>query len=239
MTLSITAAERILRQRLGEPAKPPTRYVIGFKTPTGRLLALHREASETRIWLQPPAPLNLEGVRLMVASARNSNLDGSLSPLNTANALRVEIDGEPALHRFIDWYDAAGLVASRTSVARPRLDPHTFLDAFARFQQLIAANDKGHAFTNFHEGVAGVWEGYKPRLRDRALSNLAAATWSESSIGSGAILQHTIDAIEIQDNHSNLINNLVLWQNRFGHANRDHHVLLDAVSDRKEARFMA
>ena len=44
------------------------------------------------------------------------------------------------------------------------------------------------------------------------------------------ILQRTIDAIEIQDSHG-LTNNLVFWQNRFGHANRDHRVLLDAVSD--------
>jgi hypothetical protein len=52
------------------------------------------------------------------------------------------------------------------------------------------ANDKGNAFTNFQEGVAGVWEGYKPRLRDHALRILAFDGWSESSIGSGAILRH-------------------------------------------------
>ena len=60
---------------------------------------------------------------------------------------------------------------------------------------------------------------------------LDANAWSERSIGSGAILQHTIDAIEINDSRLNLINNLVFWQNRFGHANRDHRSLLEAVSD--------
>ena len=49
------------------------------------------------------------------------------------------------------------------------LSPDRFRSQFARFQRLIAANDKGHAFTNFHEGLAGVWERYKPRLRDHAL----------------------------------------------------------------------
>ncbi len=110
------------------------------------------------------------------------------------------------------------------------LGPTAFREAFARFQRLIAANDKGHAFTGFREGVAAVWEGYKPRLREHALGILALDSWREADIGSGSILQRTINAIEIQDNRVNLTNNLVFWQNRFGHANRDHHVLLEAVS---------
>jgi len=112
-----------------------------------------------------------------------------------------------------------------------QLSPDRFDEQFQRFRHLIAANDKGHAFTNFREGGAAVWEGYKPRLREHALGNLAPDTWSEDKIGSGTILQRTIEAIEIQDSHVNLTNNLVFWQNRFGHANRDHHVLLEAVSN--------
>lgn len=50
MTLKIADAEAILRSRLGEPAKPPTDYVIGFTTPSGKVLAIHREANETRVW---------------------------------------------------------------------------------------------------------------------------------------------------------------------------------------------
>ena len=56
MSLPVAVAEQILRGRFGEPAKPPTQYVIGFKTSVGRVLALHREAGETRIWFEPPAP---------------------------------------------------------------------------------------------------------------------------------------------------------------------------------------
>lgn len=111
------------------------------------------------------------------------------------------------------------------------LDPTIFRDQFAHFQELIAAEDHGRPFTNFQEGVAAVWEGYKPRLRDHALKLLGAHEWSEAQIGSGAILQQTIDAIEIQDSKVNLINNLVFWQNRFGHANRDHRVLLEALTN--------
>ncbi len=116
------------------------------------------------------------------------------------------------------------------------LAPDRFRSQFARFQNLIAANDKGNAFTNFQEGVAGVWENYKPRLREHALRILAIEEWSEGSVGSGAILQRAIDTIEIHDNRTNLSNNLVLWQNRFGHANREHRLLLEAVPSRRLRR---
>lgn len=36
------------------------------------------------------------------------------------------------------------------------LAPASFEAAYAHFLRLIAVNDKGRAFTNFREGVAGV-----------------------------------------------------------------------------------
>ncbi|MDG1373054.1 MAG: hypothetical protein P8Q48_22960 [Paracoccaceae bacterium] len=69
---------------------------------------------------------------------------------------------------------------------------------------------------------------YKPRLRDHALAQLKSASWGEGDIGSGKIVEQTIDAIEIQASHGDLTNNLVFWQNRFGHANRDHRALIEA-----------
>ena len=74
-----------------------------------------------------------------------------------------------------------------------------------------------------------MWEAYKPRLRSHALRFLAPDTRSEKEIGSGAILQRMIEAIEIQDTRRNLTNNLVFWQNRFGHSNRDHRAFLEAI----------
>lgn len=106
-----------------------------------------------------------------------------------------------------------------------------FRDAFARFQRKVAAADHGHPFTNFNEGIVGVWEAYKPRLRAHALTLLAADNWSEGEVGSGAILRRVIDAIEIQDNRINLTNNLLFWQNRFGHAQREHRALLEAETN--------
>jgi hypothetical protein len=114
----------------------------------------------------------------------------------------------------------------------PRVDPKKFGEALEHFQKLVLAKS-GHGFTNFHEGLAAVWESYKPRLHDEALRRLDAATWSETSTGTGTILQHMLDAIEIQDARRNLTNNLVFWQNRYGHANREHRTLLDAKSNPK------
>lgn len=233
MTLAISEAEAILRSRLGEPAKAPTDYVIGFMTPSGKVLAIHREASETRIWFQRPRPPSLPGVRLMdEPSNGNSNINGPLLPLRAPTTLRIEVDSGGALNRFIDWYAGSTTVGVSTVAA---IDPREFREAFARFQRLITAKS-GHAFTNFHEGLAAVWESYKPRLRDHALELLRAGEWSESEIGSGSILNRVIEAIEVQDSRSNLTNNLVFWQNRYGHANRDHHALLEAISNPKLRR---
>lgn len=102
--------------------------------------------------------------------------------------------------------------------------------AFARFQELVTAKS-GKPFSSFDDGMAAVWESYKPRLRKHALSTLSADSWQSADIGTGRILDQTIEAIEIQDASKNLTNNLVFWQNRYGHANRDHRALLEAQSN--------
>lgn len=115
------------------------------------------------------------------------------------------------------------------------IDRQAFETAFGRFQDLVSTKS-GHPFSGLHEGLAAVWESYKPRLRDHALDLLRPDEWSEGEIGAGTILNRTIEAIEIQDGRLNLTNNLVFWQNRFGHANRDHRVLLEALSSPKLCR---
>lgn len=230
MALNVSQAEAILRSKFGEPAKPPTDYVIGFKTPSGRILAIHREAAETRIWFQPPAPPSLDGVRVLdAASNGNSNINGPLQPLRAPTTLRVEVDSPGALNRFLNWY-AGSSDAPRITAAAAVIDQHAFRAAFPRFQSLVTAKS-GHPFASFQEGLAAVWESYKPRLRDHALGLLRAGEWAEAEIGSGMILSRVIEAIEIDDRRTNLINNLVLWPNRFGHANRDHRALLEAGSN--------
>ncbi|HEV7290107.1 hypothetical protein [Sphingomonas sp.] len=105
-----------------------------------------------------------------------------------------------------------------------------FEKAFAEFQRSILAREGG-PFRNFQEGVAAAWEGYKPRLREIARELLAPQSWSAEQVGNGTILEHAIAAIEVQDQRFNVVNNLVFWQNRFGHANRDHRAFLEARSN--------
>jgi len=106
--------------------------------------------------------------------------------------------------------------------------PDNFEQGYWRFQDLVQ-RDSGFPFRSFDEGRMAVWENYKPHLREYALSRLRAGEWTENQIGSGEIVRCTIDAIEIQDNRpGGHLNNLLSWQNRWGHANRDHRALLEA-----------
>lgn len=106
--------------------------------------------------------------------------------------------------------------------------PENFSQSFARFKFLIEAYG-GKPFESFDTGIAASWERYKPKLRDIALEKLDSEAWIESDIGSGKILDSAIAAIEL-DSKDGQANNLVFWQNRYGHNTRDHCVLIDARS---------
>ncbi|MFC3179465.1 hypothetical protein [Cypionkella sinensis] len=137
----------------------------------------------------------------------------------------VSVFGEPPL--------VGGLVdqplrnAFRSSVDS-ELGSIRFEASFARFQSLIAAFDQ--PFTGFDEGLIAAWESYKPRVREVALTRLGADSWTQDHVGSGGIVAKVIDAIEIQATHGDLTNNMVFWQNRFGHANREHRALIEAAA---------
>lgn len=227
MTLAPAEAERLLRSRYGDPAKAPTDYVIGFRNSVGRVLAIHRTIETTCVWFQPPAPPHLDGVALLAKPKNgNSNINGPLAPLRRPDTQRAEIDSPTALQRFLDWYDGAPTKASKTP---DLLDGIDFTSAFARFQSLITAFDG--PFTRFDEGLIAAWESYKPRVRTEALTRLDADSWAQDQVGSGAIVARVINAIEIQATHGDLTNNIVFWQNRFGHANRDHRALIEAATN--------
>ncbi|MFN3690517.1 MAG: hypothetical protein ACK4UU_06305, partial [Fimbriimonadales bacterium] len=101
MTLSSALAEQSLIRLLGAPVKE-VQYVIGFRTPNGRVLALDRRAAVARIWFMPPSR-PIDGV-VYVPHARNDNLNGQLSQLNSPTARRAEIASEDALRAFVTWY---------------------------------------------------------------------------------------------------------------------------------------
>ena len=118
MTLPIPTAKAILRQRLGTPVKD-VKYVYGFRTANGRILALHPEQKETRLWHQPPEAPSLPGVR-RIPPAKNDDLNGPMAPLAGSQIPRVEIADGDALHRFLDWY-AGSVAAPRAPRLRPAL----------------------------------------------------------------------------------------------------------------------
>lgn len=149
--------------------------------------------------------------------------------LEKALALRVTevpVFGEPPLQsEFVDR-PLGEAFRSQSLSGSEGID---FAPTFARLQDLLE-RFSGERFKRFDEGLIAAWESYKPRLRDHALIQLDSDSWSEGDIGSGKIVEQTIDAIEIQASHGDLTNNLVFWQNRFGHANRDHRALIEAKS---------
>jgi hypothetical protein len=226
MTLPPKDAEHALRVRYGDPAKYPTDKIIGFRTPSGQVLAIHRQSEHTRIWFQPPEPPQISGVkRLDEPKNANSNLNGPLSPLKNPDTQRIEVSDINALQHFLEWYDDESRLGRNPPDLLADID---FRAAFDRFQSLISRFDR--PFTRFDEGVMAAWESYKPRVRDLALKRLQADIWTPDQIGTGEIAAKVIDAIEIQATHGDLTNNMVFWQNRYGHANRDHRALLDAVA---------
>ncbi|WP_198670711.1 hypothetical protein [Oceanicella sp. SM1341] len=226
MTLAPAEAERLLRSRYGDPAKAPTDYIIGFRNSVGRVLAIHRTNQTTRVWFQPPAPPQLDGVALLPEPNNgNHHINGPLRPLTRPDTQRAEIDSPTALQRFLDWYDGAPAMAPKTPDLLEGID---FTSAFARFQSLITTFDA--PFARFDEGLIAAWESYKPRVRAEALTRLGADSWTQDQVGSGAIAAKVIAAIEIQATHGDLNNNMVFWQNRYGHANRDHRALIEAAT---------
>jgi hypothetical protein len=122
----------------------------------------------------------------------------------------------------------------RVTITKPReglhkmsIDSAIFQEQFEHFKKRIH-RASGLPFSTFREGLPAKWEGYKAHLRERALRRLAIPDLLKIEIGEGAILERLIACIEISAEAGGGANNLVRWENRFGHANRSHHVLLDA-----------
>lgn len=178
-------------------------------------------------------PVRLDQVAFLTYQPEKGQAIAAWSPalepaeIERALALRVTevpVFGEPPLE--LEFVDKPLSEAFRLH-GRSDDNDIDFAPGFARFQDLHE-RFAAEKFKRFDEGLIAAWESYKPRLRDYALGQLKSDSWSEDDIGSGTIIEQTIDAIEIQASHGDLTNNLVFWQNRFGHANRDHRALLEA-----------
>ena len=199
-------AEKILDARFGQPlnlvgrgirAGERNRKISGYRTSSGRVLALNRASQTTYIWFQPPMPPEIKGCELRERPATNADLNGDLSILNNRKGLQIEVNSLVALNAFLDWYN--------NSTPDDQMGA-----AFREFSDLLDLKS-GEGFVSFRQGLPAVWESYKPKLRDHALKLLNAGSWDELTIGSGDILNHVVSAIEIRD--SGLNNNLEASKN--------------------------
>ncbi len=107
----------------------------------------------------------------------------------------------------------------------------TFQAQFSRFEKQVRQNSGGDSFTSFLDGLPAEWEDYKQDVRVEALRRLNVPAWKKAEVGKGRILKRVIEAIEIYDPKRDLRNNLVAWQNRYGHKAKSHRALLDARAD--------
>jgi hypothetical protein len=110
----------------------------------------------------------------------------------------------------------------------------SFERQFSRFRALVRDNS-GSEFRSFAHGLPAEWEAYKGSVRAKALKILDSSAWRKTTIGSGTILKRVINAIEINEPKGPR-NNLVAWQNRYGHERRANRLLLDATTDKVACR---
>jgi len=115
------------------------------------------------------------------------------------------------------------------------LDTIGFRRQFDRFERLIMSRS-GTRFVSFQEGLAAEWEGYKETVRTIARDRLGFHHWKARDIGTGTILNHLLQAIEISPTPDIPRNNLVAWQPRYGAKSQPHRALLDARKDRSARR---
>lgn len=111
MAFASTAAEGVLRARLGSPINPVPSgprarrnndKVLTFEAPNGHVLALDRKAKgKARIWFQPPEPRELDGVVLRPTSPINAYLGGRPAVLSNRQGLQVEASSATALRAIL------------------------------------------------------------------------------------------------------------------------------------------
>ena len=110
------------------------------------------------------------------------------------------------------------------------LNATKFADAFERFCAAVVAKSGDH-FKDFGSGLPLHWEGYKEWVYHNGRIALGFEQWKPSSVGSGQILQNTINAIQLHQD-ARYRNNLVQWDARYGDKARTHSLLLEAQGDK-------
>jgi predicted restriction endonuclease len=105
---------------------------------------------------------------------------------------------------------------------KPNIDPYLFQRQFEAFRAFVV-EESGVAFVSFASNpYTDEQEGYKYDIRRAGQNALAFQGWKQSYIGSGAIAEAVIRAIEIPGN------NLLPWGARYGKEARPHQPLFEA-----------
>jgi hypothetical protein len=109
-------AEHLLASRF-QRTREPTLKVAGFRTSSGRELAIERSRQRVLVWAEI-APSQLQGMRIVnvrnpgqpyaAGQSRNSNLRTLAPKLSAAHrAVYMEFEDIAALRQFVEWYQTA------------------------------------------------------------------------------------------------------------------------------------
>ncbi len=143
------------------------------------------------------------------------------------------LDVEP--WHVTSYDDATGACRLRRSsglpnpAKAPRISMIRFHSEFENLRAHLLAFD-GFPFESFTRGKLHVWEGYKDYVFAEAGRRLNWRAWKPKEIGTGAILDRVIHAVEIADGKQKR-NNLLQWK-QYG----VHRVLSEAKGDERCSR---
>ena len=122
VAFDVAAAEQELRRRYGDPIVD-TQYVIGFRLPDDREIALQRETKSVAIWLEDDGRSPPDGTALTrkgPTEGRNSNLPPRLrhappGGVQPRAVMQIKIDERATYLATLDWYE--GAAAPRAPIA--------------------------------------------------------------------------------------------------------------------------
>jgi hypothetical protein len=84
-------------------------------------------------------------------------------------------------------------------------------------------------FKDFRSNPYIFWqEGYKEEIRRNAFNSLSYLLWDKNCIGTGKILDSIISSIELP------MNNLVIWQDRYGPGTKEHQKIIELKSNKSD-----
>jgi predicted restriction endonuclease len=114
------------------------------------------------------------------------------------------------------------------NATKPTIDKYLFDRHFQAYKSFEESNAPLVPFDKNSSTNTDIQEGYKYEIYRKARERLDFQIWKESDIGSGKIIDLTIQAIEFESN------NLVRWDSRYGDEKRPHNSLYEAKkSDKK------